>query len=79
MKLIAILTLAVCVALVGCGKEESAASPKQTANDKMAEDIAKIREIKEQEQKAKAAADAKSKQFGRDLVEGAKKPLIEYK
>jgi predicted small lipoprotein YifL len=67
------------VVLTACSKQEPAALPPQTANDKMAQDIAKIREIKEQEQKDKAAREAKTKEFGDGMKRGADAPIREFK
>jgi hypothetical protein len=79
MTLKTIFMSAFIVMLVGCGKEDAATTTVKSSDEKMARDIAKIREIKEKEQADKAAAAAKSKEFGRGIKDGANAPLIDYK
>jgi type IV pilus biogenesis protein CpaD/CtpE len=75
-----ILMIALTSSLVACSKQETSTSPALIKeNERMAQDIAKIREIKEQEQKDKGNQKAKSDQFGKDMKQGTEVPRIEFK
>lgn len=74
-----ILLVMVASSVIACTKQELTAPAESKNGDQMAKDIAKIREIKEQEQKDKATEKAKSEQFGRDMKEGLSAPRIDFK
>jgi hypothetical protein len=74
-----ILMIAVTSSMVACSKPESTSPASTKASDQMAQDIAKIREIKELEQKEKAIQKARSDQFGKDMKQGTEAPRIEFK
>jgi hypothetical protein len=74
MKRLFVLLLCVAslsVGLVACGKSE--------ADQKMADDIAKIREIKEKEQADLAKQEKEHKEFVEGMKKGAAAPLREIK
>ena len=74
MKKLFVLSLCVTglvVGLVACGKSE--------ADQKIAEDIAKIREIKEKEQADLAKQEKDHKEFVEGMKKGAAAPIKQYK
>jgi hypothetical protein len=70
-----LLTLiAAALVLAACGKSEEATN----ADKKMAEDIAKIREIKEKEQAEKVEGEADLKKFKDEVKKGSAAPIKSY-